>query len=523
MAVLFKGPTQPKGIMVTVDINIIKEYKFKLNQVKMIVLNLNYKRLLVSLLTIALVSCSSPWDDRENNGDSNLDVTLNEAIANTAEVSQFGKLLTQTGYDKILAASKTYTVFTPTNEALSQVDVAILNDAEALKKFVANHIALTSFSSVRKNDQEKIQMLTDKYLIFKGSTTIGDATIVTADHYAANGVFHIINKALAPKLNIWEYINANKGTSAMSAYLTSLKEFSIYKEDAAAKEKSPAGFLADSLSNSYLRNVYNLNNEKNSYTLFLMQDDGYNAEVTKMKPYLTKTSNNPLRDSTETYSMYFTVRDLAFPKAYTKGTLPKTLTSRFGVQFDVDQTQIVGEPIQLSNGIIYIMKKVDVKLSDRLVPTVIQGEAYTGYGNGSRSSFSYREIIDPTTQLPFNDIIAPAPGSAQFYMTYAAKDMYSTTYKVYWRAINDQLTVPISQRLIVGGKWQLVGTANMLTNPLKDFGYKDVLVKDYNPFLLGSFDITQSGNIDLITLWAGTVAKNPLTIDYLKFVPDVKK
>jgi hypothetical protein len=27
----------------------------------------------------------------------------------------------------------------------------------------------------------------------------------------------------------------------------------------------------------------------------------------------------------------------------------------------------------------------------------------------------------------------------------------------------------------------------------------------------------------LITLWAGTVAKNPLTIDYLEFVPVVKK
>lgn len=488
----------------------------------MIILNLNYKRLLVSLLTVALVSCSNLWDDRESNGDSNLDVTLNEAITNTAEVSQFGKLLIQTGYDKVLAASKTYTVFAPTNEALAKVDAAILNDAESLKKFVANHIALTSFSSVRKNTEDKILMLDDKYLIFKGSTAIGDAAIVTADHYAANGVFHIINKALTPKLNIWEYINANKGTSAMSAYLVYLKEFSIYKEDADAKAKAATGFLADSLSNSYLRNVYNLNNEKNSYTLFLMQDDGYNAEVTKMKPYLIKKTNDAKTDSTAIYSNYFTVRDLAFPKAYTKGTLPGELTSRFGVKFKVDQTQIVGEPIQLSNGIIYIMKIVDIKLADRLVPTIIQGEANTGFGNGSRSSFSYRELIDPTTGLPYNDIMAPAPGAAQFYMTYGAKDMFSTTYTVSWRAINDQLTVPISQKLIIGGKWQLVGAVNTLTNIIKDFGYMNVQVKDYTTPTVGTFALTQAGNIDLITLWAGTVAKNPLTLDYLKFVPVVK-
>lgn len=498
-------------------------YKYKLNQVKMTLLNLNYKRLLVSMLTIALVSCSNPWDDREDNGDANLGVTLNEAITNTTEVSQFAKLLTQTGYDKVLASSKTYTVFAPTNDAMSQVDASILNDPEALNKFVANHIALTSFSSVRKAEQEKIQMLGNKYLTFKGSTTIGDATIVSADHYAANGVFHIINKALAPKLNIWEYVNANTGTYEMNAYLVFLKEFSIYKEDEVAKENAPAGFLADSLSNSYLRNVYNLNNEKNSYTLFLMEDGGYNEEVNKMKPYLIKTSNDPEKDSTAIYSKYFTIRDLAFPKAYTKDALPATLTSRFGVQFNVDKTQIVGEPIQLSNGVIYIMKKVDVTLPNRLLTTTLQGEANIGYGNGSSNRIARRDKTDPSG-IPFKDIIVQSPGVAQYFLTYNAKDMYSTTYKVYWRALNDLGTTPapFSQKLIVGGKWELVGTTTKLTNPLKDFGYKSVLVNDYTEVYLGDVVVTQSGNIDLISLWANTTTTSPLSLDYLKFVPVLK-
>ncbi len=483
-------------------------------------LNLNYKKLLLGMLTIALVSCSSPWDDRENNGDNNLGVPLNEAILNTAEVSQFGQLLVQTGYDKVLAASKTYTVFAPTNEAMANVGVDILNDAEALNKFVANHIALTSFSSVREEDEERIQMLGNKYLTFKGRTIIGNATIVSADHYASNGVFHIVNKALSPKLNIWEYVNANKNSSEMSDYLLSLTEFNLYKNDSIAKADAIPGVYADSLTNSYLYNVYNLNNEKNSYTLFLMENEGYNGEVDKMKQYVNKTSNDASIDSTAIYSKYFTLRDMAFPKAYTKDALPTKLTSRFGVQFDVDKTQIVGEPIELSNGIIYIMKKVEVTAANRLLTTRIQGEENSGHFNGERNKISYRDKIDPYNVL-YNDIVVLNPGSSQFVLTYKAKDMYSVTYKVYWRAINDQLTIDISQKLMIGGKIELVDGVNKFNGAIKDFGYQNVMVNDFTPFYLGEFTNPEAGDIDLITLWAGTATTSPLTLDYLEFVPVV--
>ena len=496
---------------------------YKLNQVKMSLLKLNYKRLLVSILTIALVSCSSPWEDRQDIDDANLRVTMDEAIANTNEVSLFGALLVQTGYDKILSVSKTYTVFAPTNEAIYQLDKTILNNPEALKQFVANHIALTAYSSVRSGEETQIKMLSDKYLMFKGSTMIDDATIVTADHYAANGVFHIINKTLTPKLNIWQYINSKAGTSAMSDYLLSLKGFSVYTADISAKAGAVPGFLADSLSNSYLRNVYNLNNEKNSYTLFLMENGGYNAEVDKMKPYLIKTSNNPAIDSTAIYSKYFTVRDMAFAKKYELDKLPATLTSRFGVEVPIDKTQIVGQPIRLSNGIVYIMKKVDVSLQKRLLTTKIQGENNFSF-LGSRNKIFYRDKIDPFGVL-YNDIMVQDPGIAQFMLLYNAKDQFSTTYKVYWRAINDRQTNVYQQRLAVGGKLGVTGTTVNLVNPLMLFPYTNVELNNYNEVYLGDFTLAQAGNIDLISLIGFTTTvngNNSLTLDYLKFIPQVK-
>lgn len=56
----------------------------------MIILNFNYKKLLFSIFAIVLVFCFSFWDDKENNGDINLDVIFNEVIINISEVFKFG-------------------------------------------------------------------------------------------------------------------------------------------------------------------------------------------------------------------------------------------------------------------------------------------------------------------------------------------------------------------------------------------------------------------------------------------------
>lgn len=490
----------------------------------MIALKLINKKLFVGILTIALVSCSDPWSERENNGDDNLNLSLSEAIANTTETSKFASLLVQSGYDKILSESKTYTVFAPTNQAMDQVDASVLDTPEEVTAFVQNHIALTAYSSVRDKALEKIKMLNNKYLLFNGTALIGDVTIASADKYAANGVFHIVSKALTPKQNIWQYVKGMASSSAMSQYLVSLTELNIYPADSIGKINPVPGIYSDSLTNSYLRNVYNLNNEKNSYTLFLMEDAGYNDEVTKLKPYLTKNS----ADRTDTYSRYFTTRDMVFPKAYLPNELPAVLTTRFGVEVPIDKTQIVGEPIVLSNGIVYIMKKVDVPLEKRLVTTKIEGEKNLSYfpsTGGNRATIFYRDKKDPSGVV-FNDIyqyhrVTEGPN---FFINYTASNMYSTTYKVYWRAINDSQANVISQRLVIGTAFKLDGTID-LTTSLMALPYKNVDLRFYDEVYIGEFTLPQAGDINRISLVAAassTIGNNSLTLDYLKFVPVVK-
>ena len=474
---------------------------------------------IAGLMLIATIACSDPWEERIDSGDSNLDQTLAERLMTTTETSDFGDLLVETGFDKVLSNTKTYTVWAPTNEALASVDASALTDLASKKLFVQNHIALTAFSSVTEADTVTVQMLSEKYLEFKNGTRIADADLVTADHYAKNGLFHTISKALAPKNNIWEYVEASTSTYAMSSFLVSLDEFNLYQRDSTAKvngEMLP-GIYADSLTNSYFTNVYNLNNEKNKYTFFVLEDEAYNTEVYKLKPYLNKNNE----DSTATYSSYFAVRDLAFQEAIARENLPDTLTSRFGVKIPINRDNIV-EEIELSNGILYVMSDMDIPLETRLLTTKIEGEEPLGFSQGDkRANTYYREKEDPDGEL-FYDIMVQNHGVPLFAIYYNASNLYSTTYKVYWRAINDIQENTFQQRLRFGGTIEEDGT---VTDPIATLDYTDVAPDVYDEVYIGEFTLDEAGALDLISLIAansGSAGVNTLTLDYLKLVPVIK-
>ena len=110
-----------------------------------------------------------------------------------------------------------------------------------------------------------------------------------------------------------------------------------------------------------------------------------------------------------------------------------------------------------------------------------------------------------------------------FLINYKAADLYSTTYKVYWRAINDVQTNVFQQRLLIGTV--IRDNVIYVNESIKAFPYTNVEVKNYNEVYLGDFNLSQAGNIDMISLMAfntTTNGNNSLTLDYLKFVPVVK-
>ncbi|GAA4307017.1 fasciclin domain-containing protein [Aestuariibaculum suncheonense] len=486
-----------------------------------IIINKYSKAIIASLSLLAVVSCSDPWDDHAKSSDENLKQNLAERLTSIAETSEFGKLLTETGYDRVLANTKSYTVWAPTNEAIAAVPASELDNLESKKRFVSNHIALTAIGSVSNQDTVTVQMLSNKYLEFIDGSVMDGAAVVIADKYTSNGLYHIVSSALVPKSNIWEYIKSMNGSNAMSTYLLTLDEFNIYQTDSIAKATAEVmpGIYSDSLSNSYLKNVYNLNNEKNKYTFFLLEDEAFNTEVGKLEPYLIKSN----ADSTTTYASYFNVRDFAFHKSVAQEQLPDTLVSRFGVKVPIDKDNIV-EEVHLSNGVLYVMSTMDVPLETRLLTTKIEGERPTGFSQSDKRANTYYREKEDLDGVAFEDIMVQNHGVPLFSIYYRASDLYSTTYKVYWRVINDIQSNTFQQRLRIGGWFNEMG---QFVNEIATLPYTDVVPNVYDEVYIGEFYIDQLGsnNNELISLIAANSASNgvnTLSLDYIKLVPVIK-
>ena len=101
------------------------------------------------------VACSDRWDEHYSEADVETS-TLWQMISSVSELSNFASVAEACGYDRILDGSQTYTVFAPTNLALSEAEARQLiaeyrqqeaqgvrsNENTVVRRFLQNHIAL---------------------------------------------------------------------------------------------------------------------------------------------------------------------------------------------------------------------------------------------------------------------------------------------------------------------------------------------------------------------------------------------
>ncbi|AXY75951.1 fasciclin domain-containing protein [Paraflavitalea soli] len=472
-----------------------------------------------SLLTLAtaglLLSACKKWDDHNAITDANVDKDLFTQISENTNLSKFTELLIKTGYDKVIASSKTFTVFAPTNAALATLDPAIANDGPKLRLFVANHIANQTWQTNAAITPLRLKMLSDKYNNMLGNK-LEDATIAEADHYAKNGVFHIIDKLVPALPNTWEFIESNpEAPSKQKDYLLSLfrnvfdttNAVQIGVDPATGKPIYQPG--TDSVkTNLFWRNVYDLRDEKKQYTLFVLANDAWDTEVTKYKPFYVTGSD----DSTVNLANWSVVKDFAIEGVYDAATIPDTILSKFNIKVGIEKSAIA-KTVKTSNGVVFIMNKIAVRPIDKYPPLVIQAENYNTVSNDRRGNTYFREKYNPVTGYDFRDVLVYNHGVALFNLGYRLSGMPSIKYKAYWVAVHDNIngsTATFTQKLGIG-----TATSTLLP-------YVTVNLNNYNEVYLGEFPLTVYNPTLMIYLTAfnGTAAiANTLVCDYIRLVP----
>jgi uncharacterized surface protein with fasciclin (FAS1) repeats len=477
-------------------------------------------------LTIGLFlsGCKDKWEDHNIIQDPVLADNLLSQIKNNADLSKFAEFLSKTGYDKIIASSKTFTVWAPTNKALQSLDQSIVNDTSKLKPFVANHISNQSYFTRMANPSLTIRTLNGKNILFT-KTKFEEANIVVPDRYVGNGVLHTIDMGILPKLNSWEYLN-NSLASQQKTFLLSLNY--TFRDSSRAEvigidPKTGIPILKDGTGyfarNYYLQKAADISNEDVRYTFVVLTDAAYSSEKTKISKYFsvndpiaTPARNAFVSDSLTNWNI---VKDLVFKGDYALAALPDTLISTDSTRIHLDKGAIL-QTINVSNGVVYVMNRIDYKMSRKIRPVMIEGENYVShYGNyGTRSIITRR---NPITNVDFRELYFYNTGIANYWIKYQPT-LNNLTYKVYWVAVRDFNTTAVAPAVPVMFSQRLAfGTTALMPA----FPYKQIDILNYSEVYLGDYTAPGFGKTDTYLVGANSTTNgaNSLVLDYIKMVP----
>lgn len=254
---------------------------------------------------LAAVSCSD-YDDfntAPSAVDPAADKTLWENIASNPELSEFKSVLERLGYDEVLDASHTYTVWAPVNGSIDMNYLNSLSDEKAEKVFLKNMIANYAH---RENDLSDtvIYMLNEKLLKFANKKSAGGMTFdgkrVLANqnnpsvynYPSVNGLLYMVEAPSDFRYNGYEYIFETAGVA------DSLMEYVLrYEKRVLDEANSVKGPIRDGVqhyddsviivSNSLIGQTLNsqIENEDSMYTVLIPTDEAWVDAYNRISSY----------------------------------------------------------------------------------------------------------------------------------------------------------------------------------------------------------------------------------------------
>jgi len=511
-------------------------------------MTLKTRYIILSVLCLLFASsCDKKnWDDYNAIQNPALSENLLTAINKNPELSQFASYLSKTGYDKVIASSKSFTIWVPTNAALQKVEPAILSNDASLKQFIGNHISNQTYLTSNVETFLYIKTLNGKNVTFT-KTTVDEQPISKADQYVANGVMHVISDAIIPKLSAWEYLMSTNFLQKQQLESLNYTFFDkITAEQIGIDPNTGKPIYKPGTGVLHLNRFTDLaaiNNEDSLYTYVVLTDVAYNAEKTKLAKYF-QTGVQEVTDSLTNFSV---IKSLSFKGVLNADNFPDTVYSTVdSVKFHLRKDDIA-ETHRVSNGIVYVMSGIDYKLLaqnndsyTKIKPIIIQGEKLDSMLSVKSPNIRLRR--NPDNSL-FRDIILENHGVSSFWFNYRT-GANSTEYKVYWRVVRDySLTLsgtatdltyfPLSLSFQTPSPLTFTKPKpGVIDNGINPATGKRTFSPDYSEVYLGNYTSPKyySGNklepngagmlnIYLVGNASTTNGANTLLLDYIKLIP----
>ena len=277
-------------------------------------MNMKYTKVLgLALAALTFCTCSDEWDNHYNTQQVGNGRSLWETISTDNTLSNFASVIQATGYDKALGSSQVFTVFAPTNDALTAdqaekwIDTYNQEKAESkkdednktIKEFVKNHITLYN-RSVSELSNDTIVMLNGKYLKLDGETLDGHNLSLTNSHHA-NGVLFKVDHQVNYFYNVFEYLATDADLDSVAKFLYSYNEYEFMPELSVPGgiENGQTVYL-DSvtvLENELFGRIGLINEEDSTYTMLAPTNQAWSKLVTEYENYFNYCDFVQGRDS----------------------------------------------------------------------------------------------------------------------------------------------------------------------------------------------------------------------------------
>lgn len=389
---------------------------------------------IAAVIAVLLVTaCSKEWDDHYDEGSFNLsDKTVTEYIKGQSDLSTFSNILEITGYDSILNASQSFTVWAPKNEALVGLD---LSDTELVKKTVQNHIARSRITTSGV-ENSFIRMLNNKYVNFarkQSGFTFGENNISLSNQPAKNGLVHVIDGYAPYEYNLWEYLGKTDGIDSLREYIygQSKKVFDPANSTEIGADEN-GQVVYDSvfvISNSVLERLGAIDKEDSIYTAIMPDNTAWNEAYSRINSYYNFPTDAGSIKRQRDLTRFTIIQDMLYRGRISEPEKLDSVTSTYGNVFYNPAELFKGLNYEsLSNGLAYVtnqmpfadtasfFRKIKVEAENSVGRTNTGSNIFirSSYGTGFTASGNYYILVDPTSTEPSVEFSIPNTLSAKY-------------------------------------------------------------------------------------------------------------
>ena len=402
--------------------------------------NIQRKRLFYVLLivtTLFTTGCNKEWDEHYNQELFDLpEYSIFDYIEMQTDLSTFASMIKTTGYDTILNASQTFTVWAPINSALESVD---LNDNALVLEIVKNHIARNRYTTSML-DAHPIRMQSGKYIRFSPGDSgflFGDKPIVKANSPAKNGLVHSLGEYVPYLKNIWEYIGSAESIDSVRKYFYGANKEVFHPELSdeigVNEDGNPVYDSIKLTENLVLERLGNLSLEDTTFTILLPNNEAWSESYEKLdKYYIPEVHGGNVRKKDIVQSGI--VQDIVFSELIEEPSAYDSLVSTTGnVFYNPGYLFENVTNVKLSNGLAYVTNHLAFPDTISFLKEIkVEAESNVGRENSNSNVYSRSNYNVGVSENRY--ILVEPTGTSNIALanvTFSIPNTLSTTYNIY--------------------------------------------------------------------------------------------